>query len=210
MPQDRIHVGIDAGHGGADQGAIGNGVVESHLTLEVAKRITCKGLALGSGVVLHLLRYRDQTMSLGDRNAAAVARGCELVVSVHANDSEHELQRGALALYWPGNETGRKVCELAGRCFPAQLWRRPRDGAFAWEANRRHWPRANAVLRAYKATAVLIEVGYLSHGDDAHHLRNDYVLDALATGIVHTLAQYRALRLRSAWDPPPPAPPNAA
>ncbi|MFE5278811.1 N-acetylmuramoyl-L-alanine amidase, partial [Bacillus cereus] len=51
-----VKVFIDAGHGGSDPGAVGNGLREKDLTLTIAKRIESLLLANYSGVTVRLSR----------------------------------------------------------------------------------------------------------------------------------------------------------
>ena len=51
---------IDAGHGGDDSGAVGNGIIEKNLTLEISKYIYDRLKELG--VPVYITRTGDETI----------------------------------------------------------------------------------------------------------------------------------------------------
>lgn len=56
---------IDAGHGGDDPGAIGNGIIEKDLTLDISKYMYDKFIALG--IPTKLIRSTDETIDPTER-----------------------------------------------------------------------------------------------------------------------------------------------
>jgi len=84
---------IDAGHGGHDPGAHGNGVIESELTLDVALRLQ-KLLAAQPGVEVVMTRDTDVFIPLEERTAIANREGADLFLSIHANASRNPQARG--------------------------------------------------------------------------------------------------------------------
>ena len=78
---------IDAGHGGDDPGASGNGIIEKDLNLEIAKEIEKQLKA--AGVDATLIRTTDETISPTERvNRILNAYGNKsdvVVVSNHIN-----------------------------------------------------------------------------------------------------------------------------
>jgi N-acetylmuramoyl-L-alanine amidase len=85
---------IDPGHGGSDPGARGpGGLAESHVTLDVARRLADHVVGtLGSEVML--TRDADEYVPLPARAARANAAGADLFVSIHCNSSENPASRG--------------------------------------------------------------------------------------------------------------------
>jgi N-acetylmuramoyl-L-alanine amidase len=84
---------IDAGHGGHDPGAHGNGIVESELTLDVALRLQ-KLLQEKEGVEVVMTRDTDVFIPLEERTAIANREGADLFLSIHANASRNPAARG--------------------------------------------------------------------------------------------------------------------
>jgi N-acetylmuramoyl-L-alanine amidase len=84
---------IDAGHGGHDPGAHGNGINESELTLDVALRVQ-KLLEKQPGVDVVMTRDTDVFIPLEERTAIANREGADLFLSIHANASRNAQARG--------------------------------------------------------------------------------------------------------------------
>src|SRR4051812_3246146 len=84
---------IDAGHGGHDPGAHGNGVTESELTLDVALRLQ-KLLQAQDGIEVVMTRDTDVFIPLEERTAIANREGADLFLSIHANASRNAQARG--------------------------------------------------------------------------------------------------------------------
>ena len=78
---------IDAGHGGSDGGAVGNGIVEKDLNLEISKYMSDRLNELG--IENTLVRDRDVTIEPNDRVRKVVepygSSGDVLVISNHIN-----------------------------------------------------------------------------------------------------------------------------
>jgi len=84
---------IDAGHGGHDPGAQGNGVVESELVLDVAQRLE-KLIKKQTAVEVVMTRDGDVFIPLEERTAIANREGADLFLSIHANASRNKSARG--------------------------------------------------------------------------------------------------------------------
>ena len=84
---------IDAGHGGHDPGAHGNGITESELTLDVAQRLQ-KLLKAQPGIEVVMTRDTDVFIPLEERTAIANREGADLFLSIHANASRNPQARG--------------------------------------------------------------------------------------------------------------------
>lgn len=74
---------IDAGHGGTDPGAVGNGLQEKNLTLTISKKIA--DILKGYDCSVKLSRTGDQTLSLKQRTDDANKWGADYLLSVHIN-----------------------------------------------------------------------------------------------------------------------------
>jgi N-acetylmuramoyl-L-alanine amidase len=84
---------IDPGHGGHDPGAMGHGVSEAELVLDIALRIE-KLLQKQPGTEVVLTRKTDDFVSLPERTAIANRETADLFLSIHANASEDATARG--------------------------------------------------------------------------------------------------------------------
>jgi N-acetylmuramoyl-L-alanine amidase len=83
---------IDAGHGGHDPGAQGNGVVEAELVLDVAQRLG--KLVQKQGIEVVMTRDSDVFIPLEERTAIANREGADLFLSIHANAARNPQARG--------------------------------------------------------------------------------------------------------------------
>ena len=84
---------IDAGHGGHDPGAHGNGINEAELTLDVALRVQ-KLLEKQPGIEVVMTRDTDIFIPLQERTTIANREGADLFLSIHANASRNAQARG--------------------------------------------------------------------------------------------------------------------
>jgi N-acetylmuramoyl-L-alanine amidase len=84
---------IDPGHGGHDPGAMGQGVSEAELVLDIALRLE-RLLQKQAGTQVVLTRRTDDFVSLAERTAIANRESADLFLSIHANASEDAAARG--------------------------------------------------------------------------------------------------------------------
>jgi len=74
---------IDAGHGGADSGAIGGGKYEKSLVLQIAKRVANE--LRRKGYPVYMTRDKDYALKLSQRTRIADRRKAVAFISIHAN-----------------------------------------------------------------------------------------------------------------------------
>jgi N-acetylmuramoyl-L-alanine amidase len=86
---------IDPGHGGKDPGAAGHlkGVLEKHVTLEIAERLAVK-IRERLGCEATLTRNADTFLSLEERTAIANTNNADLFISIHTNAHKKMASRG--------------------------------------------------------------------------------------------------------------------
>jgi N-acetylmuramoyl-L-alanine amidase len=107
---------LDPGHGGDQPGARGpNGLKESVLTLDLAKRIY-RGLRrqLPSSRVI-LTRQSDRSMSLEERTAIANGYAADLFVSIHFNGSSAVAEKGGVSTFILDTTDDEQALRLAAR-----------------------------------------------------------------------------------------------
>jgi N-acetylmuramoyl-L-alanine amidase len=83
---------IDPGHGGHDPGAMGAGVSEAEVVLDVALRL--EALLRDAGFEVVLTRRTDQFIPLEERPQVATREQADLFLSIHANASRSRTARG--------------------------------------------------------------------------------------------------------------------
>ncbi|MCI5159759.1 MAG: N-acetylmuramoyl-L-alanine amidase, partial [Candidatus Electrothrix sp. AUS1_2] len=89
---------IDPGHGGKDPGAVGFGLKEKDIVLDVAKKIK-KVLEEKKGYEVLLTRDGDVSLSLEERTAIANTKEADLFLSIHVNAHPEEVVRGVETFY---------------------------------------------------------------------------------------------------------------
>ena len=84
---------IDPGHGGKDPGAVGFGLKEKNIVLNVAKKIK-KILEAKKSYEVFLTRDNDVSISLEERTAIANTKEADLFLSIHVNAHSEKNIRG--------------------------------------------------------------------------------------------------------------------
>lgn len=84
---------IDAGHGGADPGAVGATAREKDIALAVALQVGQALIAQGFGVCYS--RTTDKRILVGERTRLANRTGAAALVSIHCNAAANKAARGA-------------------------------------------------------------------------------------------------------------------
>jgi hypothetical protein len=171
---------LDPGHGGRDPGAIGNGLAEKDLVLDLA-------LGLGEALAAYqcevsLSRTKDTELDIPARVKAANAWGADFYFSLHVNGHNNAAANGYEDYISTGAfpvtvEVRRTIHAWLGR-----VWER------ALRRNRGMKVADYQVLRETRMPAVLVENGFISNAQDAallrqHRFRADLV-SAMTRGIV--------------------------
>lgn len=105
---------IDAGHGGKDPGAVGNGQQEKAINLGVALRL---GRMIGEelpDVKVVYTRSDDRFIALADRSKIAAKAGADLFISIHTNASPNREVTGT-ETYVMGEDKGNRNLSVVMR-----------------------------------------------------------------------------------------------
>ncbi|HJU42909.1 MAG TPA: N-acetylmuramoyl-L-alanine amidase [Vicinamibacterales bacterium] len=103
LPPSALALGVrrvvlDAGHGGAHQGtASTSGLLEKHVTLDLAER--ARKLLIARGFEVVLTRTADDTLSLKERATTANQQRGDIFVSIHLNSFARTTARGVETFY---------------------------------------------------------------------------------------------------------------
>ncbi len=106
--KSRPLVVIDAGHGGHDPGASGQGLREKDLVLGLAKALRDEIVKEG-GVRVALTRNDDRFLALNERFAIARALDADLFLSIHADSAGTEDQVEGASIYTLSNEASSQA-----------------------------------------------------------------------------------------------------
>lgn len=169
-----IKICIDPGHGGKDPGAVGNGLLEKDITLDIALRLKEKL----SEFNIVLTREKDKYVPLSARAAIANEAKVALFLSLHINASANDKANGFEVFHHPNSVSGEHLaCVVHKTVLPVS-------------SLKDRGVKANGgmyVLRATNAPSILVELGFLSNEEDASMLKDyawrEKVAEALAFGI---------------------------
>ena len=176
---------IDAGHGGTDSGAVGNGIVEKELNLKIATYIANRLKELGLPVTL--TRTDDTTLDPKTRvNKILSAYGNDpnvLVISNHINAGGGD---GAEVIYALRNtsDLSNLILDELGRA--GQNTRRAYQRRLPSDISKDYYfiHRDTGVTEP-----VIVEYGFIdSTKDDVNQLKNN--LDSFVDAVVRALALY--------------------
>jgi N-acetylmuramoyl-L-alanine amidase len=168
---------VDPGHGGHDPGAEGvGGVLEKTVSLQIAHRLAAK-LPARLPVDSLLTRSDDSFVPLSARLPHGRTPNA-IFLSLHANACDHPGPHG-LEIFFSGGRA-EPLARFIARELRVRLLRvrgRPRPGPFR-------------VLTANHAPSVLIELGYLTHRDDAARLQDPRYQEVLTDALVDAVAAF--------------------
>jgi len=205
-----VTVVLDPGHGGKDDGAKGNGLVEKELSLDVALRVE-KILNLFNFPTV-LTRRDDTFVSLPERAAIANNLDNDIFVSIHFNHAAVSTSTGVETFYasekvapeaawtWIGffNKPDPNVSDsgetLAGFIQASLVIRTD-------AVNRGIKGRPLYVVRHTRCPAVLVEGGFINNPLEAQMISNADYRERLARAIAEGIMSYQKTRPRPAVPP---------
>lgn len=179
---------IDPGHGGLDNGATIGKTKEDELNLKISEAL--KAELEGRGATVYLTRTDDQDMTQRTHHYSKqddmYLRGQKIdenepdvFVSIHLNASSNSSAWGSQVFYYQNSELGKELAKSVHNAM------KPVTGT-----TKRIQSANFYVLRATKATGVLIECGFLSNANERGQLRSSKYHQKLAVAISNGLEEY--------------------
>jgi N-acetylmuramoyl-L-alanine amidase len=176
---------IDPGHGGSDDGAMHNGLVEKELTLDISKRLRAMLIARGWQVKM----TRDADVDVYQPNDSArdelqarcdVANnaGAAMFVSIHVNSFTSSDQNGTTTYYFKPDSypLAQAVHARLAANLPTADDGIRKDNFY--------------VIHHTKMPAILVETAFLSNPVDAGYLRSSEFLQKIASDIASGIGDY--------------------
>jgi len=213
---------VDAGHGGEDNGVRGpKGTLEKQITLDAARRLK-RLVESRLGVRVVMTRDDDRAVSLDERNAIANNSKADLFLSLHTNGSPLASVKGTEVYYLrldrAGEEARRNVAAtelilpvVGGITRPidiipwdlAQASHVDASSRFASMLEEELEKRAPAgprplqqapmrVLSGANMPAALVEMVYLTNGEQEQRVKSDDFQGALIEAIYGAVVRFRA------------------
>lgn len=168
---------IDPGHGGSDPGAVGQGLKEAAINLDVANRFYT--LLANAGYAVYRTRSSDATVSLSSRTQYANSLGVARFISIHCN-AFNGSANGTETYCYPG--VGSVTLRLRDKTNPEVV-------AALGTYNRGCKTADFHVLRETNMPAILCELAFIDHAGDATKLGDAYyrqrAAEALKRGLVN-------------------------
>jgi N-acetylmuramoyl-L-alanine amidase len=193
--QSLTKIYLDAGHGGNDSGAVGNGLYEKNVVVDLVNRIEDILTTEYNNVEVMQTRTTDTFLSLSERTNKANQWGANAFVSVHLNASENRSAKGYESYIYPnvGDET------IAFQNIMHQEITKQISGYSG--VTDRGKKRANFhVLRESNMIAILTENLFVSNTADASLLKKSEFLQKLAYG--HAVGLEKFFGLERTIRPP--------
>ncbi|MCC5647309.1 N-acetylmuramoyl-L-alanine amidase [Nostoc sp. CHAB 5824] len=178
VPNGRVVVLIDPGHGGKDPGAVGlGGLREKDIILPISKRIA--QVLQQNGVQVVMTRDSDYFVTLPGRVQLAERANADVFVSIHANAiGPGRSDVSGLETYYYGSGLG-----LARTVHNSILQ--------SVNVRDRGVRRARFyVLRKSSMPSILVETGYLTGRNDNAKLRTSAYQNQMADAIARGILQY--------------------
>lgn len=168
---------IDVGHGGKDTGAIGiNGIQEKDVVLNIANAILKQNNELEKPHDIYLTRYSDTLISLSDRMKLSKALKADLFVSLHCNHSDNPDARG-VEVY---------VTETQSKHLDESVWlafkmQDALNKKLGFESRGVKFANFQVLRETVDyCPSVLLEMGFLSNGDESFYLGKPETLRTMA------------------------------
>jgi|GEM_PF-3879845 len=182
-------IAIDPGHGGSDPGAVGSGMQEKEIVLDVSTRFadllrddTADGRGGGQWSVI-MTRVGDESVSLAARASFANSMGADRFLSIHANAFSDPSANGTETFSFSEGTTGAALRNLVQEEMIA-----------AWGLRNRGNKTANfAVLRETAMPAELHELGFITNSGDAVKLASDGARQSAAEAHLRALQRHFGL-----------------
>lgn len=170
---------LDAGHGGANPGAIGpNGLQEAAVNLDITLRVG--RILTGWGYPVAYSRTTDKTVSLAKRAEMANISGAEYFVSIHCNSNENRAAGGASTYYLKDKSISEELAFDVNQSLVE-----------ATQLRNLGIISANfAVLRLTRMPAILVETAFISNFTEAELLSQPYFRENCALGIANGIIRY--------------------
>jgi N-acetylmuramoyl-L-alanine amidase len=183
---------IDPGHGGQDTGVMVDGLRESDLMWDLARRL--EGRMVATGMEALLSRGPEQCPTEAERAAFANEAGGDVFISLHC-DKNTSAQAQGLATFYFG--AGRNGTSTLGDALAGFIQREltARTGMRNCRTHAKTWDS----LRLTRCPAVRVEIGYLSNTEDQARLSDPAFRDLVAEGI---LVSVKRLYLLGEGDQP--------
>ena len=176
---------VDAGHGGQDYGATGNGIYEKDIALKIAQKI--KSLAPQYGIDVILTRDADVYMSPPQKSDFANAQNANAFISIHVNaaDKDNMSNSGMDVILSRKNTKILDNSRILGSGIIQSLQTDFNVTPALQQKQVGIWIIDNSNI-----PSALIECGYITNANDVKMLRQEDKIELIAKNVLHGVALY--------------------
>lgn len=171
--KEQVKIVVDAGHGGTDSGAVGNGLREKDLTLSISQKVA-ENLRADPKFDVVMTRESDTFPTRPERVRMANEGGADLFISVHINAATASAK---------GTETYYKSEKSKSYANTVHKYLVQATGF----TDRKVKQAGFEVIRDTKMPAILVEIGFITNPSEAQQMADEefqkQVADALYKGI---------------------------
>lgn len=186
--RDEIHIVLDPGHGGEDEGCSRGDIFEKDVNLQIAEAAETRLLDMGYQV--SLTRRSDESMehavmSLEERVGFANSQKADLYISIHQNATEKLVSDASGVEVWYNSEKAgdgsRRLAQLVQK-----------EVLIYTKAEQRELKENETlyVIRETQMPSCLIETGFLSNSAERECLLSPEYQEKLAKGIADAVDLY--------------------
>lgn len=173
---------LDAGHGGADSGAVGElegkKILEKDLTLSITYKV--KSILESNGIEVSMTRTGDTLPSLVERPTQANAERAAIFVSIHINSVNNAPEANGIETFY-SLENNYECSEITSKMLADALLK---NMILETGATNRGVKTANhAVTKRCLMPASLVECGFISNAEEVFKMTTDEYQEKLAEGI---------------------------
>ncbi|WP_066055614.1 N-acetylmuramoyl-L-alanine amidase family protein [Robertmurraya korlensis] len=190
-----VKIFIDPGHGGTDSGAVGNGIQEKNITLQIASAIQSILINEYSNVEVRMSRTGDETVSLNQRTNMANAWGADFFLSIHINSGGG---RGYEDFIHSNLSSASRTAQIQRTIHLEVITKIDMVDRGSKKADFH-------VLRESNMDAVLTENGFIDNAEDASKMKNPAWVNSVArahvVGVEKAFNLQRKLQVQSQSTP---------
>jgi N-acetylmuramoyl-L-alanine amidase len=173
---------LDAGHGGRDSGAIGHGLKEKDVVLDITHKLKSKLENAGATVIL--TRTNDTYYELSQRTSISNKSGADLFVSIHINASEHTSAAGTETFYYPGGDTRADNSYKLAQTVHEEMINQLGFG------NRGIKKASFQVIRYNTLPSILVELGFVSNSYESSQLGRNEIREKFSNSMLVGIHNY--------------------
>ncbi|WP_052947986.1 N-acetylmuramoyl-L-alanine amidase [Aneurinibacillus tyrosinisolvens] len=176
--KEQVVIVVDAGHGGTDSGAVGNGAKEKNITLGISQKLA-DALNGDSKFKVIMTRESDTYPTLTDRVNIANNNKADLFISVHINSVDNNPKPGGTETYYYAERSKTYAATVHRHLSQATgfMDRKVKTAGFQ-------------VIKYTKMPAILVEIGFISNPEETAKMTDESFQQGVADSLYEGIKEY--------------------